>query len=197
MNEIPIEVAHERAIARVLRVLRAKLNDEARAMNAALPQALPLYEVPDQAIWRLGTQDDVVETMRVSGIGVFVSPDGAAELTESRTGSTAVYGRLDRSTWRVLCLFTRVGAYQAEVLDGVELRPSEMVAKMAALYKGALIRTLARYTIDSDNVHDLKVLDSYADYTPNENAELTGRAALTVEITQNVLMPQPVWGAVP
>lgn len=196
MNEIPIEHSQERALARLVKVLRAKFDTEAQALNIGRTVPLPIVGLPAGAVWGLGTQDDIAETLRLHGIGVFVMPDGAAELRDPRTGSTQVYGRLDRSTWRVLCLFERVGAYQAQVVSGQELRPSEMVAHLAMLYKAALVLTLAKYVVDSDAVHELKVLNSYADYTPNENAELVGRATLTIEITQNVLLPQPQWGAV-
>jgi hypothetical protein len=196
MNEIPIEYSQERALARLTHVMRSKLDAEVRALNLLRPVPLPVVEVLPGAVWGLGTQDDIAETMRVFGLGLFIMPDGAAELRDPRTGSPQVYGQLNRSTWRVLCLFQRVGAYQAQVVAGQELRPSEMVAHLAMLYKGAMVLTLAKYAVDEDAIHELKVLNSYADYTPNENAELVGRATLTIEITQNVLLPQPQWGAV-
>lgn len=196
MNEIPIEEAQERATARLIRVLRAKFQDEVAALNAAQSRPLPLVELMPDAVWRLGTDIDIATTVRLHGLGIFVMPDGAAELMDPRTGSAQVYGRLDRSTWRVLLLFQRVGAYAEHHVGGEPLRASEMMYSCALLYKAALILTLAKYVTDSDNVHEIKVLNSYADYVPNDNAELTGRASLTLEVTQNVLLPQPSWGAV-
>lgn len=196
MNEIPIEFSQERALARLAKVLRKKFNAEVQGLNLQRAMPLPTVDLPDDAVWALGTQDNIAETMKLHGIGIFIMPDGAAELRDARTGSAQVYGRLDRSTWRVLLLFQRVAAYQAQVIDGQELRASEMVAHLAMLYKGALVLALAKYVVDSDAIHELKVLNSYADYTPSENDELVGRASLTVEITQNVLLPQPQWGVV-
>lgn len=196
MNEIPIEVAQERLVARLIKVLRAKVASEAAALNSARSSPLPLHEITPQAVWRLGAEGDIAETLKASGIGIFLIPDGAAELTEARTGSAQAFGRLDASTWRVLCLFQRVGAYEPQVVDGVELRPSEVMFQMALLYKSAILLALLKYATDSDAVHEVKPLDTYAAYTPNDNAELTGQAVITVEITQNVLLPQPIWGAV-
>ena len=196
MNEILIQDAQAGAVARLVKVLRARFNAEAAALNASRTPPLPIKEVPPDAVWRLGVESDIDQSLKLHGISIFVMPTGAAELSDARTGSSVVFGKLDRSTWRVLLMFSAPGAFVPPVYDGVPLRPSEMAYEVALLYKAALILTLSKYATDSDAVHELKILDSYADYVPLANAALTGRAALTIEVTQNVLLPQPIWDAV-
>lgn len=198
MPYIPAAEAQRRLSERLIKVLRAKLADEANALNAgegATGNPLPIPH--HSAYFRLGNDADIERVLSATGSCVMITPTGEVDQTEARTGDASVYSRLDRSRWRVLLLIRAPVGFTNIVVDGVALLPAEVLYKLADRMRGALMLTLAKYAIDQDAIHDLKVVNHYADYSVLRNATLTGRAVLEIEVTQDVLMPQPITGGVP
>lgn len=197
MAYIPAAESQRRATERVLKVLRAKLAEEANALNVgegATGNTLPIP--PDPAYFRLGTEADIEAILNSHNAGVMIVPSGAADITEDRTGTPEVYGRLDTSTWRVILLFRKPAGWAPIITAGHKLLDSEVVWRLADRMRGAMMLTLAKYARNENDIHDLRVVNHYADYTALKNGALTGRAVLEIEIKQDVLLPQTIWGGV-
>lgn len=198
MAYIPAAESQRRLVERLIKVLRAKLATEAAALNAGEgATGNPIPVPPHPAYFRLGTEADIESILPTSTACVMIVPTGAADVTEDRTGTPTEHARLDTSTWRVVLLFRVTSAWEPIVTDGVKLLQSEVVWRMADRMRAALMLTLTKYAANGDDIHDLRVVNHYADYTALKNGQLTGRAVLEVEIKQDVLLPQPVWGGVP
>lgn len=190
MALILAEEAPRRALRRLIASLRYGLPLEAPALND-LPFPLPLP--PPTCYFQLGTSEDMARILAGPGAGVFVFPNSPNQLLEPRTGSAQQHGRLDRSEFKIVCLFRALAGHEVVEQDGYELSSTEVVYQTADRIRGALVLALSKYAIDQDNIHDLTILTHYADYQPTNNGALTGRAVLEVRITQDVLLPQPTY----
>lgn len=195
MAYIPCELAADRAVERLLKVLRAKLADEAAALPSLAGNPLPVP--PPPAYLRLGTESEIAAVLNAHNAALFVVPSGATEQMEPRSGNPDNHARLDRSSWRVILLFKVTNAHEPLVVDGHELLASEVTYKRAQWIKSAMMMTLLKYATDSDNIHNIEVITHFADYSVINNTTLTGRAVLELEVWQDVLVPQPIYNAVP
>lgn len=190
MGLILAEEAPRRALRRLIAALRYGLPLEAPALND-LPFDLPVP--PPPCYFQLGSAEDVSRILSGAGSGVFVYPNTPSQLLEPRTGSTTQHGRLDRSEFKIVCLFRALAGHEAVEQDGYVLSSTEVTYQIADRLRGALVLALSKYAIDQDNIHDLTILTHYADYQPANNGSLTGRAVLEVRVTQDVLLPQPTY----
>lgn len=195
MAYIPCEMASDRAVERIIKVLRAKLADEAATLPALGGNKLPIP--PDVAYLRLATEGDIATVLNAHNAALFVVPSGAVEQMEPRSGNPDKFARLDRSAWRVILLFKVTNAHESLDVEGYKLLATEVTYKRAQWIKSAMMMTLLKYAINEDDIHHIEIITHFADYSVINNTNLTGRAVLELEVWQDVEVPQPIYGVVP
>jgi hypothetical protein len=187
--EIPRQHAGRRALERLIKVLRAELEDELALLNDT-GNDIPL----PGAYHMLGLETDIAQILTASRSACFVYPAEPTLTEAKRTGDGTQRGQIDKTLIRVVILFRApAGIDPAMTFDGQQLTRTEAIWQFADRLRGAALLVLYRHAPNADDIHAVEVLANNADVILLNNNDLTGRAILDVEVTQNVLVPQALW----
>ena len=189
MAEIEAAVAGRRALERLVEVLRATLGDELAPLNDT-GNSIPA----PGAYHMLGLETDIARVLTAARSACFVYPYQETVISAKRTGDGTKRGLIYTTTYRVVILSRApAGIDPPMTFDGQTLTRTEACWQFADRLRGAALQAVYKHAPNADGIHAVEILANTADVVLLNNAELTSRAVLDVEVTQNVLVPQALW----
>lgn len=186
MALIPKGIANRRALERLVSVLRTQLAGEVAALNDTgnvVPTPIA------GAFHMLGAEEDIERILSGSGSACFIYPAAPTQSQDPRTGDGVQRARLDISQYRIVILFKAPGGYEALSFEGHPLTKTEVVWRLADVLRGAVVNALHKHAVNADHLHEINVTSDLADLIVINNAGLTGRAVVEVEVWQDVSIP--------
>lgn len=188
MAEINASVATRSAMYRLVKVLKAELATEVALLNdtlnaAPLPQELDYYVA--------GTEAELANILTANNAACFIYPLTPSTIEARRTGDGDQRGKLYRTTFRVMFVFRNPAAYETYVVEGRNVTLTELIYHLSDRISGGALNVIYKHAVNLNDIHEVEVLNQYADVVTLNNNELTGRAILEVEVLQSVLVPMP------
>lgn len=193
MSVIKAEEAPTRALYRLIKVLRAKLEDELAPLNDT-NNTVPIPD--DDGYFIGGSEEELTSILNSKGVGCFLYPLAPPTMEAKRTGDGTNRAMLHRSTVRVTFLFKNPGGYEDYKVEGYSVMPHELIYHLADRLRGACLLTIYKYAIDSDNIHEVEIIAQAADLVTVNNDTLTGRATLDIILLQDVQVPMPTYDVI-
>lgn len=189
MTVIDKSDATRRAMRRIVHVLRLQLPQSVTSAND-LNNELPVP--PSDAYHTLGVESDVENILKSKRSACFVYPTQTVS-RDRRTGDGVERGRIDVTVFNIAILFRKPAGFNPIVIGGTALTATEVMWEYADRLRAGMIECLYKYAPNSVDIHALEVLSDLADVLTITAGELTGRANLQVEVTQNVKVPMATW----
>ena len=189
---IKAEEAVIRAQYRLIKVFRSKLEDECDPLNDLNN---PLFLPANESYFVAGDDEVMMTILNAQNSGCFIAPVAPSTISAVRTGDGNVRGKIHTTIFRVTFLFKKPGAYENFAVDGVNVMETELMYHMADRIRGGAFLAVYKYAVDTDNIHDVEVINVFADVVTTTNNELMGRATLEISVIQNVEVPMPTYDA--
>lgn len=190
MAEINASTATRQALYRLVKVLKAQVATEVALLNDTgnmIP--LPL----DVDYYVAGSEEEFSRILTANNAACFIYPLSPSVVEAPRTGDGTQRAKLHRTTFRVLYVFKFPAAYTNYQVEGRNVTHTELVFHLSDRIMGGALNVIYKHAVNLTDIHEVEILNQYADVVTLNNNDLTGRAVLEIDVLQDVVVPMPLY----
>lgn len=190
MAQIKTALARKKAVDRVIKILRAKFEEELTAIAAEAEGGDQLYlPVPrDEGYFRAPPDD--IDTMLPANhdVAIYVYASTPRQLISRGSAGVTRKNEQRQMQVEVVCVCKKAPSEDVTI-DGHALTATERLWVRSDLYSGAIVETVEAWSCDGESIHFISMVDDQAALFFSGKRKVIGIGSATFEITQSTSAP--------